>query len=69
RTQTIECIEDGQVLTASYQQVKELYFQNPQFGFYFLRLTTERLFDNISRLEKELVRKNEMLAQLGQNPA
>jgi CRP-like cAMP-binding protein len=69
RTQTIECIEDGQVLTASYQQVKELYFQNPHFGFYFLRLTTERLFDNISRLEKELVRKNEMLAQLGQNPA
>ncbi len=58
-----------EVLTASYQQVKELYFQNPQFGFYFLRLTTERLFDNISRLEKELVRKNEMLAQLGQNPA
>ncbi|MGC1900693.1 MAG: Crp/Fnr family transcriptional regulator, partial [Pseudolabrys sp.] len=47
----------------------ELYFQNPQFGFYFLRLTTERLFDNISRLEKELVRKNEILAQLGQNPA
>ena len=26
RTQTIECIEDGEVLTASYQQVKELYF-------------------------------------------
>jgi hypothetical protein len=32
-------------------------------------LKTERLFDNISRLEKELVRKNEMLAQLGQNLA
>jgi signal-transduction protein with cAMP-binding, CBS, and nucleotidyltransferase domain len=69
RTQTIECIEDGEVLTATYQQVKELYFQNPQFGFYFLRLTTERLFDNIGRLEKELAKKNEMLAGLSQNPA
>ena len=68
RTQTIECVEDGEVLTASYQQVKELYFQNPQFGFYFLRLTTERLFDNIARLEQELVRKNEALAELGHKP-
>jgi signal-transduction protein with cAMP-binding, CBS, and nucleotidyltransferase domain len=66
RTQTIECIEDGEVLTATYQQVKELYFQNPQFGFYFLRLTSERLFDNISRLEREIVQKNEVIAQLGQ---
>src|SRR5215510_8574172 len=69
RTQTIECIEDGEVLTASYQQVKELYFQNPQFGFYFLRLTTERLFENIARLEQELIHKNEILAGLGQRPA
>ncbi|HVO92834.1 MAG TPA: cyclic nucleotide-binding domain-containing protein [Terriglobales bacterium] len=68
RTQTIECLEDGEVLKASYQQVKELYFQNPQFGFYFLRLTSERLFENISRLEKELVQKNEALAALGHRP-
>jgi hypothetical protein len=33
-----------------------------------LRLTTERLFDNIARLEKELVRKNEVLAELGHKP-
>jgi CRP/FNR family transcriptional regulator, cyclic AMP receptor protein len=69
RTQTIECLEDGEVLTAGYQQVKELYFQNPQFGFYFLRLTSERLFENISRLEAEIVRKNEALAALGHKPA
>lgn len=68
RTQTIECIEDGEVLTATYQQVKELYFQNPQFGFYFLRLTSERLFDNIKRLEQDIVRKNEIIAELGGKP-
>ncbi len=69
RTQTVECIEDGQVLTASYQLVKELYFQNPEFGFFFLRLTSERLFQNIGRLEEELARKNEQLQALAPKPA
>ena len=69
RTQTIECVEDGQVLTASYQMVKELYFQNPEFGFYFLRLTSERLFQNIGRLEEELARKNAQLQALAPKPA
>lgn len=69
RTQTLECIEDGQVLSASYQMVKELYFQNPEFGFYFLRLTSERLFQNIGRLEEELAHKNAQLAALSAKPA
>ena len=51
RTQTVECIEDGDVLTITYEKLLELYFQNPEFGYYFLRLTTERLMQNISRLE------------------
>ena len=66
RTQTVECIEDGQVLVATYQQVKELYFQNPEFGFYFMRLAGERLFENVRNLEAELVRKNEALARLAE---
>jgi len=69
RTQTVECLEDGQALTASYQMVKELYFQNPEFGFYFLRLTSERLFQNISRLEEELAHKDAQLAALALKPA
>ena len=51
RTQTVKCIEDGQVLTISYEKLLELYFQNPEFGYYFLRLTSERLMQNIARLE------------------
>jgi Cyclic nucleotide-binding domain len=51
RTQTVECTEDGQMLTITYDKVHELYFQNPTFGFYFLRLTSERLMQNIARLE------------------
>ena len=48
RTQTVEC------LTITYDKVGELYFQNPTFGFYFLRLTSERLLQNVKRLEREL---------------
>ena len=51
RTATIECIEDGHVMTISYDKLLEIYFQNPQFGYYFLVLTSQRLLENISRLE------------------
>jgi hypothetical protein len=51
RTATVECIEDGQVMTITYDKLLEIYFQNPQFGYYFLVLTSQRLLENISRLE------------------
>ena len=51
RTATMECIEDGQVLTITYEKLLEVYFQNPQFGYYFMILTTQRLLENIARLE------------------
>ncbi|HWV40107.1 cyclic nucleotide-binding domain-containing protein [Pseudorhodoplanes sp.] len=54
RTATVECIEDGQVLFIIYDKVRELYFQDPDFGFYFLKLTSERLLQNIARLEGEI---------------
>jgi CRP/FNR family transcriptional regulator, cyclic AMP receptor protein len=54
RTQTLECVEAGSLLQIGYQQVRQLYFQNPKFGFYFLQLTSRRLFENIGKLEAEL---------------
>ena len=57
RTATLECIEDGTVLSITYEQVEQLYYQNPTFGFYFLKLATARLFDNVSRMESELARR------------
>ena len=51
RTATVECIEDGQVLSITYDRLLEIYFQNPQFGYYFLVLTSQRLLENIARLE------------------
>lgn len=52
RTLTLECIEEGDLLTISYDHVKELYFQNPEFGFYFLQLVSKRLFKDIERLQQ-----------------
>lgn len=54
RTLSLECTEGGEVLQINYDQVRQLYYQNPQFGFYFLQLSTRRLFQNIARLESEL---------------
>ena len=51
RTATVVSLENGEVLTITYDRLLELYFQNPEFGYYFLRLTTERLMENIARLE------------------
>ena len=51
RTGTVECIDDGQVLTITYERLLEIYFQNPQFGYYFLVLTSRRFLENIARLE------------------
>ena len=52
RTQTVECIDDVDMLAISYDKVRELYFQNPSFGFYLLRLASERLLQNVDRMER-----------------
>jgi hypothetical protein len=63
RTMTIECIEDGQVLTITYERLLEIYFQNPQFGYYFLVLTSQRLLENNHRLQENISRLEATLAQ------
>src|ERR1700730_17775332 len=62
RTATIECIEDGHVLIIAYEKLLEIYFQNPQFGYYFLVLTSHRLLENIARLEG-IVAQNKLAQQ------
>ncbi|MBV9462200.1 MAG: cyclic nucleotide-binding domain-containing protein [Bradyrhizobium sp.] len=62
RTATIECIEDGQVLTITYEKLLEIYFQNPQFGYYFLVLTSQRLLENLARAEA-IIAQNKMVPQ------
>lgn len=54
RTQTVECVADGQVLEITYEQVKLLYYQSPKFGLYLLGLAGHHLFKDIERLEQEV---------------
>src|SRR5256886_8028158 len=69
RTQSLECIESGVILSVSYSKVEELYVQNPEFGFYFLRLSSARLFDNIDKLEKRLANQAAQIGVLEQRLA
>jgi hypothetical protein len=62
RTQTLECITEGLILSVTYDQVEQLYVQNPAFGFYFLKLVTARLFENIDGLEQRLAQQTALAA-------
>jgi CRP/FNR family transcriptional regulator, cyclic AMP receptor protein len=64
RTQTLECVEDAEILQIGYDRIKSIYFQNPSFGFYLLRLTSARLFQNIAQLEKELEQRGQEILRL-----
>ena len=64
RTQSVECIEDGTVMTISYDRLLEVYFAYPDFGYFFLRLSSERLLQNIARLEETVEQYKTQVAQL-----
>jgi CRP-like cAMP-binding protein len=64
RTATVECMEAAQVLTITYERLLELYFQNPQFGYYFLVLTSQRLLQNIARAEGTIEQNKVEIARL-----
>jgi CRP/FNR family transcriptional regulator, cyclic AMP receptor protein len=51
RTATARCEDDVEVMTITRDQVAQLYYQNPDFGFYLLRLVTERLLHNLQEVE------------------
>ncbi|MBR0903719.1 Crp/Fnr family transcriptional regulator [Bradyrhizobium liaoningense] len=64
RTATVECIEEGQVLTITYERLLEIYFQSDQqFGYHILLLTSQRLLENNQRLQESISRLEAALAQ------
>jgi CRP/FNR family transcriptional regulator, cyclic AMP receptor protein len=68
RTQTVTCTQDVAILEMSYSRIEQLYFQNPRFGFYFLNLSTARLFENIASLERKLAERESELAAVRAKP-
>jgi len=54
RTQTVVCEEAGSLLLLTYDEVRQMYYQNPKFGFYFLELAAERLTRDAARIAAQL---------------
>jgi CRP/FNR family transcriptional regulator, cyclic AMP receptor protein len=54
RTLTARCVENSLVLSVNQSTVRELYFQNPAFGFELIGLVATRLSADIERLEEQL---------------
>jgi CRP/FNR family transcriptional regulator, cyclic AMP receptor protein len=43
RTQSVQCTETAELLVISYSELRQQYFQNPRFGFWFMQLASRRL--------------------------
>ena len=50
RTQTARTMTDVHLLSISERELAQICYQSPGMGFYFLRLTTNRLIANASRV-------------------
>ncbi len=59
RTLTARCSEDCVVLSINQHTVRELYYQNPAFGFEIVGLIAARLSADVERLQKQLARPPE----------
>ena len=51
RTQGLQSLEAGVLLGVDYADVQQLHFQSPEFGFYFLKLVSGRLLNNLEAAE------------------
>lgn len=49
RTASATCIEPCSLLMISADRIKELYYQNPDFGFFLVGVITRRLTEDLAR--------------------
>jgi CRP/FNR family transcriptional regulator, cyclic AMP receptor protein len=49
RTATAICVEPCSLLLVSADKVRELYYQNPEFGFFLVGVITRRLTEDLER--------------------
>jgi hypothetical protein len=54
RTMTVAASGDVELLAISDSSLKQLYYQNPGFGFYLIQVVTRRLVTNLERLEAQV---------------
>jgi len=51
RTATAMCEEDTELVAITQDKVLQLYYQNPEFGFFLVRLVTKRLLGNLAEAQ------------------
>jgi CRP/FNR family cyclic AMP-dependent transcriptional regulator len=54
RTLTARCVADATVLTIDEATLKQLYYQNPDFGFHLIELVAGRLTRDVRRIEQRV---------------
>ncbi|MBC7715610.1 MAG: cyclic nucleotide-binding domain-containing protein [Pseudorhodobacter sp.] len=54
RTHTVQCVTDCTVLEIHETAVRQLYFENPSFGFHLIDLLVSRLSNDVDRVEKQV---------------
>jgi CRP/FNR family cyclic AMP-dependent transcriptional regulator len=54
RSLTAVCLGDCQLYRIGASDFKQLYYQNPEFGFYIVQLIARRLSADVERLQKGL---------------
>jgi class 3 adenylate cyclase len=60
RTATVECIEDGDVLSITYEELFKLFFQKPEIGYYCLALAATAMMQ-AAQLLRDVRDKNSEL--------
>lgn len=58
RTRTIVAETDCRLMAIGESEIKQLYYQNPEFGFFLIQLVTRRLVTNVERLEAQVAARD-----------
>jgi hypothetical protein len=64
RTLTARCAEDCNVLSVNQNTVRQIYYQNPGFGFELIGLVAGRLSADVVRLQEQLAQANADVVRL-----
>jgi CRP-like cAMP-binding protein len=49
RTATAVCLEDCRLLRVSSERMRELFYENPDFGFFLVGIIARRLTEDLER--------------------
>ena len=57
RTQTAIARSDCKLLSINEDELKQLYYQNPEFGWYLMQLIAQRLIDNAGTIKERAAQR------------